>query len=263
MNAGMNATLRARQYNKLGLDMPEEATRLLVLSQAATAASSADPMQGIDVDALTTENVTEALRQAALTQAVKAGMRELAADIDNQIGQRINRALAADLDRVIKELRPRFIKAAAVVTDAIANGLTSEVYGDARRVMDAGPAAAGLFHNTRDALVALEAITSFLRPAMVPGNDVATVVDLTPQASLDALAIAQATFTGPGGNERLLALFEIPGIKPALNTNDQARAVVAAVARARQADADGRKAAEVKAAQDRAAAWTRLSTAGR
>lgn len=258
MDPFMNATLRARQYAVLGLELPADVTRLLAIAQAAGDAATADPALGLNLDELTADNVAEALREAAVTRAVKEGMQQLLGELNNGLGRRINLLLADDLDRAATALRPGFVEAAAVVTDAIAKGLTGEVYGDAQQVIKAGPAASSMYHATTDALEHLNAVRGFLRPAMPLGNEAATVVTLTSAAGPGTFANAQGIFSGGGGNERFLEMYALPGIKPALNTAKQARAVLAGVANAHQARQASDEAERVAANKERAEAWARL-----
>ncbi|SEP02862.1 hypothetical protein [Trujillonella endophytica] len=258
MDATMNATLRARAYADLGIELPAEAARVLGIIRAVNEAALADPMAGVDLDKLTAANAPKVLREAALTRAVKAGTQEIAGGVSNQLGRRVNVAFAEDHDRLVEELRPRFLEAAAVVTDALAAGLTAEVYGDGAQVLKTGPAAASLYHRTRDALAFLAEIRSFLRSGRANGFDVATIVTLTGQAHGGTLDIAQQIVSGTGGNERLLQLYAVPGIAPALNDAEQALDVVARAAERQQATADAEKAAALEAGRADREAWARM-----
>lgn len=257
MDAMTNATLRARDYARFGLEMPKEAARLLEIIEATQAACHVSPLDGINYDKLTAANVTKALREAALTRAVKAGMQELANDVGNQLGRRANDAFVADDARLVAELRPRFLEAAGVVTDALANGLTRDVYSDARRVMNAGPAAAGLFHATRDALAVLGQIHAFLRNGRLP--QVATILTLTERAELYTLDTAQQNLTGVGADDRLLDVYALPGVTPALNNAEETAAITARAAALGEADRAAREAAARAEAMTRAQAWHRLA----
>lgn len=258
MYALMDAQYRADQYRDLGLELPAEVTRLMTVIDAAQAATFADPMAGIDFDKLTAANVAKALREAALTRAVRAGMQEMAGDVQQQLGRRVNAAFAADIDRIIGELRPRFLEAAAVVTQALAAGLTRAVYADGSRVINAGPEAAGLFHKTRDSLASLTRMRSILLPSRASEYDVATFITLTDGANLDTLDMAQQIHSGHGDNVRWLELYDLVGVEPAVNTADEARAVVARAAALRKADAEARKAEQIALAQKHQQAWDRL-----
>lgn len=261
LDAMLHAQTRATDYAKLELEVPAVAARALAIAAAGREAATADPLAGIDYAALTVDNVGDLVREAALTAAVRVGMTEALVDVDKHLGATAWRAFTADHDRVIAELRPRVLQAATVVTDALAAGLDAVTYLDAGKVLGAGSGAAALFHATRAAAAHLTAVRGFLRATEVPGAWVASFVALADGADADTLASAEAVFTGPGGDDRWLALYAVPGVSPALHTTEQARAVVAASSRlATVADEARQERARADAAAH-ARAWG-LTTAG-
>ena len=259
MDASMNATLRAKEYDRLGLKPPAEAARLLEIIRATNAAAFADPMAGIDYDKLTTTNVAKQLREAAVTQAVKSGMQQLSSTVTNQLGRRVNAEFAADIDRVTEELRPGYLEAAAVITEAISSGLDRATFGDSAKILNAGPAAAGLYHRTVEALAHLTAVRSFLNVGRSSIYDVASVLTLTAKAHADTLDAAQQIANGLGGDDRFLELYALPGVVPALNTAEQAKEVVAHSAELRRASEAARKAAAEEDWSKRNQAWAYLA----
>lgn len=245
--------IRARQYEALGLELPDDVTRLVAIVQTAVDAARHDPVTDLDYDALTVKNVAGKLREAALTRAVRDGMQQIAGEIGIALWGPISRALAADVDRVTEELRPGFLEAASTVTEAIAAGLTVDTYGNADRVIAAGPEATGLFHRTKQALAHLSAVRSFL---FTEGTTTAAAfVDLTEQADVGTLDRAEWFFSGLGGDEKWLNVYAVPGVCPALNTAAEAQAVARRSASLGQARVDAQHAAAVKAAQEREAGW--------
>jgi hypothetical protein len=254
------ATIRARAYADLGLELPPEAARLTAIAKAVTDAANGDPLDGLDFDAITEKNATRVLHDAALKSAVKEGMQKLAMQVNGHLGGRMMRTFNDDIDRAADELRPGFLDAAAVVIDGINAGLSREILDSPEQILRAGPVASGLYHRTRDALAHLQRVRSFFAGGIAEpvGAQVAKYVRLTDSATVDTLDIAESIFTGTGLDDRFLAVYSMAGVVPALNTSTQANDVVSSSAALRFAEEQERKDAEIAAAQERAASWARL-----
>lgn len=257
-DALMQASIRIDAYAALGLEPPAAAARAHAVYTAAYQAATADPLAGIDYDGLTEDNAPELLREAALTKAVKTGMRELLVEVGDRLGAIAWRALSADLDRAIDVLRPQVLEAASVVTGALEAGLTADVYRDGAKVLWAGPAAAAVFHRCRDAGAYLTTVRGFARAASPPGATVATFITLTGEADATTLETAEALFTGPGSEERWLAVYAVPGVAPALHTTEHARAVLAASGALKAAAKAERDAIAREASEKYARSWRQL-----
>lgn len=260
LDALINAQQRARQYADLGLDLPAEAAHALAVNAAARRGLDDDPLTGLDPAELTVENAADRLRDAALTNAIRKGMTELAGDVAHRLAAQAVHAFRLDVDHAIEKLRSRFLESAAVVTTAIDSGLTADTFIDPTKIITAGPAASAMYHTTKDAAAHLTTVRGFLTGYTTAGTmRVPNFATLTNQAHPDTLDQAEQLLNGPGADERWLALYAQPGITPALNNSTEAQQVVSQSMRLRAVVDKERKAAEVKAATERAGAWAAMA----
>jgi hypothetical protein len=137
------ARLTAHLHTLRALDVavPERTQRVLDITDAVTAAIMA-PSAGIDLRGMVTdrtrtrEEVVAALREAALRDAVQAGMKLHAADVQRAAAQEGRAGLEDERDRIHTALAEKFAAAWALVVAAASAGIRPGMSADA--VLNAG-----------------------------------------------------------------------------------------------------------------------------
>ncbi len=151
--------LLARQLAAFGVDLPIEARHALdvyaAAQEAANANPSADLRAAFEAGRLTPKNTAAAVREAALAQNAQGAAHSLAADLARPVSKAATRAIAADGDRIVTELRPAFADAASAVRRAAE---TFAPDADPATVLATAPDAAELWQQLADARATLDAI---------------------------------------------------------------------------------------------------------
>ncbi len=144
--------LLARQLAAFGVDLPIEARHALdvyaAAQEAANANPSADLRAAFEAGRLTPKNTAAAVREAALAQNAQGAAHSLAADLARPVSKAATRAIAADGDRIVTELRPAFADAASAVRRAAE---TFAPDADPAQVLASSPVAAEVWQQLADA----------------------------------------------------------------------------------------------------------------
>jgi hypothetical protein len=241
----VNLQIIAGDFEALGLDLPTDVAEVFDVWAALREPIDASPGVGLRAElaagTLTVANAAERIRQDALTLSLRTGMQSLLVDLERPATIRAMAAFAADADRVVAELAPRFTEAAATVLEGLAHFTPAE-YGDPGRLLLTRPGAAAHYHPTTQAGGVLDLIAGVVNAIRPLASPVSGYVTLTDEAGAETLSAAQSAYAA-GSPLRWVSLFATAGLTPSLNTQAEAAQVVAKGAelgRTRDAEAKDR-----------------------
>lgn len=231
-----------------GVTLDETATEALAVIKAAQAARDAQPMNDLRAryaaGEVTSDNAEGLIIEAAVLAAGADRIRQAAAEMEGAASGTLRRWVGANADRIVKELRPAFDKAAAHVAVA---GRHFPPGATPAQLVAAGSDAVAAHEGLDAALSTLDTLRTLrVDVADCAGNteqDVTWWITPTPTHPLDREAQdnAERLFKGAGNAFHALAH---AGFTLRMNTTAEA-AKVAAGARA---ITDAREAAEREAA---------------
>jgi hypothetical protein len=225
----VNLQIIAGDFEALGLDLPTDVAEVFGVWAALREPIDASPGNDLRAElangTLTVANAAERIRQDALTLSLRTGMQSLLVDLERPASIRAMAAFAADADRVVDELAPRFTDAAAVVTAGLDHFSPTE-FADPARLLVARPGAAAHFHPVTEASAVLDTIGRVLTSVQPLAVPVSRYVTLTSEAGAETLSAAQSAYAA-GSPLRWVSLFATAGVTAALNTGDEAAQVAA------------------------------------
>ncbi len=242
----------AQQFEAAEASLPDRARVVIATFQAANAAAAerpADDLRAALVSGdLTPKNAAQQVHKAATALAAQQHATGIVRDLANPAMALFRRAVAADADRIIADLQPRWNQAASAV-HAAAQHFTADT--DPAHVLSAGPQAAEAWTHLDAALNTLDRIRGARVALATCGygthqQDASWFIASAPDA--EALARANAALDAAGNGLRNLVE---AGFRLRLNTADQAQAVASGaktVTEQREAQEHAERVAEHQAA---------------